>query len=293
MGIYLGIFTIITTMFILFFNKFFNKIFNNYYFMAIFGIIFFIYFWLIRYHEDFLNFVNGTFNVNGKHNASLENNTNNIKASKALLLDLCPFVAFITPLLLTFDRSRNILKAVAPYAFFGGVVTIFGQIMTEDIPVNNNFYWVTNGWDFIFGNKGYFIMHFFSIIVATIILMNSKGFGLKGIAGTVIFPLAYFAYVMIMVTIFDVKQNATGLVAHDWLYGQYNVVYKIFGEIGFPNVTILCYSLVAIYIFIWIFLRNILIFDNRWKHPKMVAFPRISISIRGFYNKISNGISNI
>ncbi len=293
MGIYLGIFTIISVMTILFFNKFFNKIFNNYYFMAIFGIIFFIYFWVIRYQEDLLNFITGTSNVNGDHNNALDSNQNNIKASKALLLDLCPFVAFILPLLLTFDRGRNILKAVAPYAFFGGAITIFGQIMSEDIPTSNNFYWVTNPWDFIFGNKGYFLMHFFSMIISTIILMNSKGFGWNGVAGTVFFPLAYFSYVMIMVTIFDVKQNATGLVAYDWLYGQYNIVYKIFGEIGFPQVTIICYSLVAIYIFFWIFLRNILIFENRWKHPKMIVFPRISTSIRCFFNKINNAISNI
>lgn len=295
LGFYLSIFTFFSIMLILFFNSAFNKVFNNYYVMAISGILFFIYFWVIRYQEDITNFINNTFLVNGQHNNSLEANKGNIRVSKAFLLDLCPFIAFFMPFLLTFDRSRVVLKVAAPYAFFGGVITIFGQISGEGVGrAYNNFYLVKTSWDFIFGNEGYFLMHYFSIIFASIILMNSKGFGLLGIGGTILFPLVYFSYVMIIVTQFNVTQNATGLVEGDWMYGgQYETVWSIFGKLDFPYIAILCYSLVAIYVFIWIYLRNILIFDNRWKHQKMIAFPRLSTSLRSITNKINQGISNI
>lgn len=293
LGFYLSVFTLFSIMVILFFNKGFNKAFNNYYILAIAGIIFFLYFWIIRYQEDITNLINETSFVNGKFNSSLDSNPGNIKVSKAFLLDLCPFIAMFMSILLTFDRNRIILKTIAPYAFFGGAVTIFGQIMQEGVGDSNNFYQVTSSWDYIFGNEGYFLMHYFSIIFSLIILMNSKGFGMKGIIGTVIFPLIYFAYVMIIVTQFNVTQNATGLVEGDWIYGQYSKVWIIFGRLPFPYITILCYSLVAIYIFIWIFLRNILIFENRWKHPNMIVFPRISIYLVSLVNIVNKSISSI
>ncbi len=294
MGLYLGIATIFSIMTILFFNNFFDKVFNNYYAMSILGIVFFIYFWVIRYQEDVMNLINGTSLINGEYNSSLDNNTTNIKISKVFLLDLCPFVAILFSILLTFDRQRNVLKIIAPYAFFGGAITIFGQIMWEGVgTANNNFYTVTNGWDFIFGNEAYFLMHYFTLVTSLIIIMNSKGFGLSSFIYVVIFPLSYFAYIMIFVTQFGVTRNATGLVQGDWVGGQYQMVWEIFGKLSFPYIVVLCYSLVAIYIFSTLLLRNIFIFDNKWKHPKMIVFPRISISIRSFFNKVNKLILSI
>ncbi|MGL6125354.1 MAG: DUF5378 family protein [Metamycoplasmataceae bacterium] len=294
LGFYLAVFTFFSIIGILFFSSKLGKIFNNYYVMAFSGIIFFVYFWVIRYHEDVTNLINGTFLINGEHSNNLEANTGNIRVSKAFLLDLCPFIALLISIMWTFDRERAFLKVLAPYAFFGGVVTIFGQISQEGVGASNNLYVVTTSWDFIFGNEGYFLMHYFSIIFGLIILMNSKGFGLYGIGGAVAFPMVYFSYVMIIVTQFNVTQNATGLVEGDWTEnGQYATVWKIFGELPFPYITILCYSLVAVYIFLWIYLRNILIFENKWKHLKMIAFPRLTTSIRGVVNKMNQGIYNI
>ncbi len=293
MGLYLGIATIFGIMGILFFNNFFDKVFNNYYAMSILGIIFFIYFWIIRYQEDVTNLINGTSLVNGEFNQSLNDNQSNVKISKVFLLDLCPFAAVLFCFLLTFDRQRNILKVIAPLAFFGGAITIFGQIMWEGIGANNNFYTVTNGWDFIFGNEAYFLMHFFSLITSLIIIMNSKGFGLNSFIGVVVFPLSYFAYIMIFVTQFDVTRNATGLVEGDWIGGQYGIVWETFGKLPFPYIVILCYSLVAVYVFSTLLLRNIFIFSNKWKHPKMIVFPRISINIRRIFNKINKLILSI
>ncbi|MGL5308570.1 MAG: DUF5378 family protein [Metamycoplasmataceae bacterium] len=295
LGFYLAIFTIFSIIFVPLFNGRLTRIFGNYYVMAFVGIAFFIYFWIIRYQEDITNLINGTFLINGEHSPSLEANTGKIQISKVFLLDLCPFAAFFMSILFTFDRNRVVLKVVAPYAFFGGATAIFGQIINEGVgAANNNFYTVTNAWDFIFGNEGYFWMHYTLIIFSLIVLMNSKGFGLYGMAGAVIFPLMYFAYVLIIVNIFDVKQNATGLVPGDWsASGQYWIVWKMFGELPFPGIAILCYSLVGVYVFIWIYLRNILIFDNQWKHEKFIAFPRLSTSIRGAINKMNQGISNI
>jgi hypothetical protein len=158
--------------------------------------------------------------------------------------------------------------------------------MWEDIGNQNNFLPISNGWDFIFGNEAYFSMHFYSIAISLILLMNSKGFGWKALIGSVAFPLGYFSYILIFTTQFGVTKNATGLVVGDWEYGQYHAVWEIFGKLPFPYVTVVCYSLVAVYIFTTIFLRNVLIFDNKWKHSEMVVFPRISILIRRQFNRL-------
>ena len=294
MGIYLGIATIFAIMTVLFFNPFFNKVFNNYYAMASLGIVFFIYFWVIRYQEDVMNLINGTSFVNGEFNSGLDGNISNVKISKVFLLDLCPFVAVAFSFLLTFDRNRNVLKIISPLAFFGGCITIFGQVMWDDVGASNNFYPISNGWDFIFGNEAYFLMHFYSTIIALIIFVNSKGFGWKGLLGSLIFPLAYFAYVMIFVTQFGVTKNATGLVAGDWMPGgQYYVVSTMFNGMAFPYITVLCYTLVAVYVYLIIFWRNILIFDNKWKHSEMIVLPRTSVWIRSIVNKINKAIKKI
>ncbi|MGL5205507.1 MAG: DUF5378 family protein [Metamycoplasmataceae bacterium] len=295
LGFYLAILTFVSIIFVPLFNSRLTIVFGNYYVMGFVGIAFFIYFWVIRYQEDATNYINGTYLINGEHSSSLEANTGNIQVSKAFLLDLCPFSALLMSMLFTFDRDRVVLKAAAPYAFFGGVVSIFGQIINEGVgSANNNFYLVTNGWDFTFGNEGYFLMHYFLIVFSLIILMNSKGYGLYGMIGTVVYILTYFTYVIIIVNIFDVKQNATGLVPGDWSpTGQYATVSKIFGGISFPNIAVLCYSLVAVYIFIWMFLRNIFIFDNKWKHKNIIVFPRVTISLRSVFIKMNKAISNI
>ncbi|MGL5590862.1 MAG: DUF5378 family protein [Metamycoplasmataceae bacterium] len=295
LGLYLAIFTFFSIIFIPLFNSRLTKIFGNYYVMGFVGITFFVYFWVIRYQEDLTNLINGTYLINGDYSPSLEANTGGVQVSKAFLLDLCPFSALIMSMLFTFDRNRVVLKAAAPYAFFGGVITIFGQIIGEGVgTTNNNFYLVTNGWDFVFGNEGFFFMHYALVVFSLIVLMNSKGYGMYGMIGTVLYVLTYFAYVLIIVNIFDVKQNATGLVPGDWsATGQYAMVWKIFGEMPFPNIVILCYSLVAIYVFMWMYLRNIFIFNNQWKHKNAIVFPRVTTSIRRIFNKMDKAISNI
>lgn len=279
MGLYLAIFTIFTIIFILALNNSWSKKIYNYYLFAIMGIIFFIYFWIVRYQEDIMNFINGTSFVNGKNDLylPLQDRWHSIKFSKALLLDLCPFVAMTYSFLLTFDRKMKLLKVIAPYGFFGGCITIFGQIIGDKVgTTSNNLYTVTSNWDFIFGNKAYFTMHYFSIVISLIVLMNSKGFSWKGVVGTIIFPLSYFSYIMIIVTQFKITQNATGLVANDWSeYGQYGSVGVLLKGISFPWTPTLCYTLVYLYVIIWITLRNSFINNEKWKFKEMIVCPRI------------------
>jgi hypothetical protein len=49
-------------------------------------------------------------------------------ASKGLLLDMCPFTAFVLPILMIVDYKRIVIGAFAPLAVFGALVTLFGGI---------------------------------------------------------------------------------------------------------------------------------------------------------------------
>jgi hypothetical protein len=58
-----------------------------------------------------------------------------IVVSRGLLLDLCPFCAIALPTLMIIDPSRKTLRIIAPFAIFGGLITLFGGISTgEDNP---------------------------------------------------------------------------------------------------------------------------------------------------------------
>jgi hypothetical protein len=52
--------------------------------------------------------------------------------SKGMLLDLCPFVAIAMPVLMIVDPSRKLLTIIAPYAIFGGMITLFGELIFTD-----------------------------------------------------------------------------------------------------------------------------------------------------------------
>jgi hypothetical protein len=72
-----------------------------------------------RFGEGFKDFLQG-------------NNMESIVVSRGLLLDLCPFCAISLPTLMIIDPTRKSLRVVAPFAIFGGLITLFGGISTGE-----------------------------------------------------------------------------------------------------------------------------------------------------------------
>jgi hypothetical protein len=55
----------------------------------------------------------------------------NSQLSNILMLDMCPMMAFIMPLLCIFEKKRKVLSFIAPIAFFAGLLSIFGEIFKD------------------------------------------------------------------------------------------------------------------------------------------------------------------
>jgi hypothetical protein len=78
-------------------------------------------------------------------------------------------------------------------------------------------------------------------------LLNKKQNFSFDIFGVFLFIILYFSYVIIIINIFHVYSNATGLVEYDWIEGEYSTVGKIF-LLSFPYVCVLSFVLVSIFI---------------------------------------------
>ncbi|MGL4647613.1 MAG: DUF5378 family protein, partial [Mycoplasmoidaceae bacterium] len=114
-----------------FFLRFGNqKIINNYFFWAVPALCFFIYFVAIRYFNDWNDFFKDTSFITGGDLVGTPYGIyrQSILISKALLLDLCPFLGIFIPASLILDKTRKTSYIMAPFAILGGVVS-FGSIL--------------------------------------------------------------------------------------------------------------------------------------------------------------------
>lgn len=234
-------------------NFFGKKLLKNYFFWAIPSVAIVIYFVVFRFTQDWINlsnylsnnFVGGIYNMfpqyiyEGSYNYSLI-------FSKALLLDLCPFVALALPLSLIFDKTRKIATIISPFAIFGGLITLFGGILFD---ANAN--WSV---EYLFvgakGNEVYFFMHAYLLIAGVFVLSNSNNTKKSFFIWIHIFAIIFFVYITSIAYTKNVNWNVTGIVPNDWLRnGEYYTVTQIF-NLGFPYIVYLSYFLVYAFIII-------------------------------------------
>lgn len=280
-GLILSLFTILIISSIFLFNNKLKKLFNSYYFYLISSILGLSYFIIFRWTQDLIDLIN---NNERNYAGGLS-----VVKSKVFLLDMCPFLAFLIPVMLIFDKKRQWVPSIAYFAIVGGGITIFGQIMFEKIGVNGSSHLLkTTWWEYIFLNKLYFLMHFYIFVMAFIIILNSKSLNWYKVLVAHVYAILFFTYVTIMIFAYNIEYNATGLVQNDWIQGgQYEVVGKIF-NLPWPGQPILCFILVWIWILIMMCLRNTLVVDKKYideKHINIWFFRKFYLNL---YNKYFN-----
>jgi hypothetical protein len=106
-------------------------------------------------------------------------------------------------------------------------------------------------------NPMYFAIHFIQLFFCPWVLINKKSHISKDYLGAFLFITSYFSYVIIMVNIYGVTMNATGLVPFDWEYGEYANVASIL-HLSFPMVCIVGFLGVTIFILLMVFIFNII-----------------------------------
>jgi hypothetical protein len=248
-----------------------RKITNTYYFWFTIGIVFFIYEIIGRFGEGFYNAIH--------YNPDIDDT---IVISKGFLLDLCPFIALILPFSLIIDPSRKFASILAPFAIFGGLITLFGEIFpNSDGDVEWTFHYIFIGNS---PNEMYFMIHFINLFLGIFVLANVPKLGWKGNIYCAIFILVYFGYVFVIVAIFDCLYNTTGVTGYDWLPGgEYGSVAQILG-LSFPTVMYVAYFLITLFIVsvIWLqtYLMNKKYFCIKYKDKKIVDFYKIKNFIK-------------
>lgn len=212
-----------------------------------------LYFLIARYIPDLIDLIKYQ-NINNNLN-EYQNYLKAVYLSKALLLDACPFIAMFLPLSIIFNKQMDAAKHLAPLGIIGSCVTIFGQVIWDDIAMNDYLKYLFIG---MVPNRLYFMMHWLSLLLSLYVLILCKHFNLKDLIFTFAFYIIWFVYMVILVLSFDIKYNATGLVANDWLdpiYGEYYKVYT-FWKLPYPIITLFWYVIAIIVNYLIISIKN-------------------------------------
>jgi hypothetical protein len=87
-------------------------------------------------------------------------------------LDLCPFCSFAICLSFIVDPTRKIAKIIAPFAFFGGLVPLIGDLNNDYIEYGTS---VSVAHYIFLGdaqNPLYFLLHYANITIGILVLMS-------------------------------------------------------------------------------------------------------------------------
>ncbi len=290
LGLILGLFTIITIVLILGTHKYSTKIFKTYIFNIIFGILFLSYFLIFRYVPDLIYYID---NIDNLEKGSL---LYSFKTSKIFLMDMCPLSAFLLPLSMILDKSRSVAKVISPVALLGGLITIFGGVMLDDIDLeisNKN----STAWQYIFigadvSNRIYFMMHYLLIVFSLINILNCKKYTRYSFYGTSAFYIIWMIYMQITINALGVTANATGLVEFDWFGGEYSGVTEIL-HLDFPFCVVFWYIWALVFNFLIAFAKNKLTRNNEWCWDKNCFWYSNYKAINKFLCPIDSKINNI
>jgi hypothetical protein len=87
-------------------------------------------------------------------------------------LDLCPFCGFTICLSVVLDPTRKIAKIIAPFAIFGGLITLIGGLGDDYSAYGAN---VSPAHYIFFGdaqNPLYFLLHYINVAIGFLVLVS-------------------------------------------------------------------------------------------------------------------------
>ena len=223
-GLGLGLITVLCMVLAVGTHPFVRKVTNTYWFWLVYGIIMLTLIIVFRWGLDIRDLINYLC----YHTPSPIGVDLGTMWSKALLLDMCPMTAIVIHAAIIVDPTRRGAKLFAPMATFGGMVTIFGQIILNGDPASAwTFQYIFVGVD---ANRAYFLIHFLNIITGLLVLLNVTKFNAKTYSLEYIVDALYFVYIGLAVYISDgvIYQNTTGVLIYDWSpAGEYHSVAKV------------------------------------------------------------------
>lgn len=248
------------------FNFFGKKVVNSYWFWSIPNLLFLIYFIAFRFYSawsDFHEFLKTT----SIWQSPLLDYDDSITVSKALLLDMCPFVAIALPISLIVDKTRRVANAISPFAILGAGITIpFIEYSDPEAKISFEYFFM-GGY-----LRLYFFMHLYLLTYGVMVLSNSKNRKWINILDCHIFAAIFFGYVCFVSFATKTTWNVTGINANDWEspLGEYQMVSEIF-NLSFPWVMIVSFLLA------YIFVVSIVAINIYWKRKHQKNYKTIKL----------------
>lgn len=230
------------------------------------GIFFFVYLIYFRFWNDWRIFFDYIKNTNLTNNIN-DQYEHSLKISRALLLDMCPFMSLLLSLFSIFDTKGKLNSYIAPFCIFGGAISInFIPFSEPDQVINAHYFFVGSQL-----NPLYFFMHWYLTVFGILALRRNKSPQLKELIWLHLVAFLFYSYVNLMAYQFNVTYFISGVREYDWIgIGEYSGVSSLVNnKISFPWIMIISFSVVYILIVSsWILRVYLLRFLNK-KHTKM------------------------
>ncbi|VEU75448.1 Uncharacterised protein [Mycoplasmopsis maculosa] len=198
----------------------FKEILLNHASKILIGIFMLAYFSILRWVPNIKDFINNE-------------NPSSISISRTFLLDLCPAMFVALSLVLVFDFKNKLLPYFSVAAFICGFITYIFVPITESYVVKDSSSLLDYKYLFIGtdANKMYFMMHYQLMLFGFIYFILTPKFKLITLFNISTGLFIYMLYVIFISRLYNVTQNATGLVEFDWSeYGEYSVLGSKFGN---------------------------------------------------------------
>ncbi len=244
-------------------HKYTYKITKKYWFNLILSVFFLSYFLIFRYIPDFLNLIEQNMN----ELINISEYEYSFYYSKVLLLDMCPLLAFLIPLSLIIDKTKNFSKCLAPIGLIGSLITLYGGVLFDtDLKFLE---WKDFYKYFFLGiqndstiNRIYFMMHYMLMIISIQTLLNCNQYTKWSLISSAIFYLFFITYALVVSRVLKIQNNVTGLVENDWILpnGQYHVMYNLL-PMSFPGIVIFWYFVVIMSFLLIAYIKNYLTND--------------------------------
>ncbi|WP_027120021.1 DUF5378 family protein [[Mycoplasma] testudinis] len=175
--------------------------------------------------------------------------------SNVFVTPLCQFLGMAFPVSLIMSRKKDYATFVAPWAFLGGAVTLFGGIGGE-----NNIH-VTPQFIF-YDQQMFYLYHSFIFVVGFSWFFYSHRYSFASMTSVYLFMTGYMIWIVIVSHIFNIQYFTTGLTPLDMsVGGSYGVVNNdLLSDtlIQYPGNALLMFFVFASLVTIAIIVKNVL-----------------------------------
>ena len=175
--------------------------------------------------------------------------------SNVLLTPLCQSLGLIFPATLVLSRKKDYATIVAPWAFLGGIVTLFGGIASDhNIHISLQF--------IFYDQQMFYLYHSFIFITGLCWFVYSQRYSFVSMTSTYFYMAGYLIWIVIVANIFNIRYFTTAITPLDLsVSGSYGIVNNDLLKdtlIEYPGNTLLMFFVFATIITITIIVKNLI-----------------------------------